>query len=113
MTAARPRFQLGELFFTWDSSKYETNVRRHGITFEEAATTWLDTRAIERVDEEHSEAEDRWLRIGMRSRAALLVIWSAERERGSAVTIRLIGARKATPRERKLYERQKKRPQHR
>jgi uncharacterized DUF497 family protein len=95
---------MGELTFTWDPAKASANVDKHGITFEEAATTWLDPLAIERTDEEHSAAEDRWIRIGASLRGALLVVWSTERRARRVALIRIIGARRASRRERKLYE---------
>jgi len=99
------RFRLGELRFTWDPAKATTNVEKHGITFEEAATTWLDPLAIETPDEVRSDGEDRWLRIGSSLREALLVVWSAERRtRKHGTLIRIIGARRATRRERTLHE---------
>jgi hypothetical protein len=99
-------FPLGDLEFDWDPEKAEANARKHGITFEEAATTWLDPFAIERPDPEHSVDEGRWLRIAASLRGALLVAWSAETERkdGGRVVIRIIGARRATAREHDLYE---------
>jgi len=100
------RFRLGHLSFAWDPAKAEANVRSHGITFEEAATTWLDPVAIERLDEEHSDAEDRWLRIGASLRGALLVVWSTEREAAGRTVIRIIGARRTNGRERTLYAQQ-------
>ena len=84
------------------------NVRNHGITFEEAATTWMDSFAIEVFDEEHSDHENRWLRIGMSLRGALLVTWSAERSSKTSVVIRIIGARRVTKREQRLYGKKKK-----
>ena len=101
---APPRYRLGELLFTWDAAKAIANVDKHGITFEEAATTWLDPLAIERVDDVHSDDEDRWLRIGTSLRGALLVVWSTERQAQKRPLIRIIGARRATRRERRLYE---------
>ena len=97
------RFRLGHLSFAWDQAKAEANVRTHGITFEEAATTWLDSLAIEGFDQEHSDAEDRWLRIGSSLRGALLVVWSTEREGTDRMVIRIIGARRTNGRERALY----------
>ena len=47
------RYRLGPLTFVWDAAKAESNIRTHSVAFEEAATTWLDPRAIERFDEEH------------------------------------------------------------
>ena len=103
------RLRIGSLSFAWDPAKAESNVRTHGITFEEAATTWLDPLAIERFDEEHSPPEDRWLRIGASLRGALLVVWSTERQAGQETVIRIIGARRTIRRERDLYDRQGKR----
>ena len=57
-------FELGDLTFVWDPEKHRTNVEKHGITFEEAATTWLDPLAIETFDEDCPSNEDRWFRIG-------------------------------------------------
>jgi uncharacterized protein len=98
------RFRLDDLSFTWDPAKAAANVTKHGISFEEAATTWLDRNAIERFDEAHSAAEERWLRIAYSLRGALLVAWSTERARSSGVVIRIIGARRAHRRERELCE---------
>ncbi len=98
------RFQLGELEFTWDPIKYAANVREHAVTFEDAATTWLDPHAVERLDEGHSGRETRWLRIGTSLRGQLLVVWSTERETGSRNIIRIIGARRANRGERHRHE---------
>jgi len=108
--AAVVRLRFGRLSFAWDPVKAEDNIRKHAIAFEEAATTWLDPLAIERFDEEHSAAEDRWFRIGSSLRGAMLVVWSTERESEREVTIRIIGARRATRRERRLYENKRKTP---
>ena len=97
-------FQLGDRRFTWDPAKSRSNAQRHGITFEEAATTWLYLDTIERFDEEHSENEGRWLRIGQSLRGALLVTWSTIRLRDGEEVIRLICSRRAVVSERKLYE---------
>lgn len=100
------QFRLGDLEFTWDPEKHRTNVEKHGIAFEEAATTWLDLFAIERFDKEHSKDEDRWLRIGSSLRGTLLVVWSTER-RARRKLIRLIGARRANRKEHRLYGKEK------
>ncbi len=97
-------YQLGDLKFTWDPGKHRRNVLKHGVTFEEAATTWLDPDALEKFDEAHSAHEDRWLRIGFSLRGALLVTWSVVRVREGQEAIRIIGARRATRNEWRLYE---------
>jgi uncharacterized protein len=104
MVAADAHFLLGDLAFAWDVEKARSNVERHGVSFEEAATTWLDPVAIERRDEGHSTEEERWLRIGSSLRGALLVVWSTERGAQRRPVIRIIGARRATRKERELHE---------
>jgi uncharacterized DUF497 family protein len=98
------RFLLADLEFAWDPEKARSNAERHGVSFEEAATTWLDPLAIERRDEAHSAVEERWLRIGTSLRGALLVVWSTERGRERRTVIRIIGARRANRKERELHE---------
>jgi uncharacterized DUF497 family protein len=100
----RVSFRLGELEFIWDVGKSMANVEKHGVTFEEAATTWLDPFSIERFDARNSDDEDRWIRIGVSLRGTLLVSWSAERTASTTTLVRIIGARRATRRERRLYE---------
>ena len=53
--------------FVWDSTKAETNVRKHGISFEEASTVFFDENALEIFDPDHSENEDRFLLLGLSS----------------------------------------------
>jgi len=88
--------------FEWDESKNRTNYRKHAVWFEEAQTVWADSRSIEFFDPEHSEEEDRCLRIGYSTGERLLLIVFCERESGGV--IRLISARKATAKEAKTYE---------
>jgi hypothetical protein len=102
--ALEVQYQLGDLKFSWDTEKYRRNVQKHGITFEEAATTWLDRNAIEEFDQAHSTREDRWFRIGLSLRGALLVTWSAVLIRKGEEVIRIIGARRVTTAEQLLYE---------
>jgi hypothetical protein len=110
--ASTVRLRLGELSFTWDARKAESNIDKHGITFEEAASTWLDPFAIERPDDTHSEDEDRWLRIGSSVRGALLVVWSTERLSRGRTLVRIIGARRVNRKERTLYEEANEDQQH-
>lgn len=102
----RSRFRLGDLLFSWDPAKAVANAHKHGITFEEAVTTWFDPHAIEHLDEKHSDVDDRWLRIGSTLRGALLVVWSTEREMARQTVIRIIGARRVNRQEREFYENQ-------
>ncbi len=90
-----------ELIFEWDEDKAQENLQKHGIAFEEAKTVFNDPFLITFFDDEHSDAEDRYISIGVASnRKVLLVVHT---ERGKFV-IRLISCRKATLSERRVYE---------
>ncbi|MEK7672037.1 MAG: BrnT family toxin [Bacteroidota bacterium] len=86
--------------YVWDPEKAAGNLRKHGVSFEEAATVFDDTLSQMFYDEEHSYGEARFITMGMSSLGRLLVIGHAER----ADTIRIITARFATRKERKSYE---------
>lgn len=85
------------LRFEWDETKAERNLKKHGIPFETAAKVFLDENRIEIYDEAHSMDEDRYITIGMAG-DILFVVYT---ERNPS--IRLISARLATERERRLY----------
>jgi uncharacterized DUF497 family protein len=86
--------------FDWDPHKALHNLRKHGVTFQEAATIFADIFAITYPDPDHSRDEDRFITIGLSKQNRLLIIAHAERE---GLT-RLISAREVTRTERKLYE---------
>lgn len=86
--------------FEWDSLKAAANLRKHGISFNEAATVFDDPLAITYPDPDHPEFEKRQVTFGESATHRLLVISQVERS-GS---IRIISARKATRKERKIYE---------
>ncbi len=88
------------LIFEWDERKAKQNIRKHGVSFEEAATVFGDQFSITIYDPLHSEDEDRFVILGMSSKNRLLVV--VHTERGDK--IRIISARKATKKERKQYE---------
>jgi len=88
------------LTFEWDSMKAGENLRRHGISFEEASTAFQDPLSRTIHDPDHSDEEDRFLLLGQTDRGRLVVV--SHTERGSR--IRLINARIAERRERKTYE---------
>jgi uncharacterized DUF497 family protein len=88
--------------FEWNENKNRSNFRKHGIWFEEAQTVWSDAASIEFYDPEHSSNEDRFIRIGHSTGSRLLLVVFCERSEGS--TIRMISARRATPGERREYE---------
>ena len=88
--------------FEWNQAKATANLKKHGISFEEAKSVFYDECAIQFYDESHSELEeDRFLLLGLsHSLNVLLVCYS---ERDSDDVIRIISARKATKNERKHY----------
>ncbi len=88
------------LRFEWDELKGSENEARHGVSFPEAATVLADPLSITIPNPQHSHGEDRFLTVGLSYRRRLLVVWHADR----AEVIRIIGARAATPRERRDYE---------
>jgi uncharacterized DUF497 family protein len=98
------KIQIDGLKFSWDENKAHANERKHGVTFEEAASCWLDPFKRETDDPLHSINEPRQLLIGVSKFNRLLVCWFTERNLSQEEIIRLIGARKASPNERKEYE---------
>jgi uncharacterized protein len=92
---------MDAISFAWDEAKAEDNIRKHGVSFEEASTAFADANARLKHDPEHSQKEDRFILLGFSARLRLLVVCPAYRE-GEHV-IRLISARKATRNERMQY----------
>ena len=89
--------------FQWDESKNETNLRKHGISFETAALVFEDTNRLEFV-ERIEEGQERWHAIGsVRGSFLFLTVAHTYTEDGDEVVVRIISARRATRRERKLY----------
>jgi len=86
--------------FEWDPSKAGANRRKHRVSFEEAASVFLDPRARSLYDEAHTQEEDRWITLGISSVGRLLVVCHTFRKVDKATcTIRIISCRKATTRE--------------
>jgi uncharacterized DUF497 family protein len=88
------------LLFEWDPKKARSNLRRHGVSFDEASTAFQDTTSITIADPLHSEDEERFVLLGYSHRARLLVV--VHTERGDR--IRIISARPGTKRETSRYE---------
>ena len=88
------------LQFEWNSKKAQSNKKMHGITFEEASTTFGDPLSITIHDPTHSTGEDRFIAVGTSVNGKLIVVVHTDRDD----TIRIISARKATRNERKQYE---------
>ena len=94
---------MNTIDFEWDNKKSKINIKKHGITFEEAVSVFYDDKAIEFYDEEHSEWEDRFLMLGLSDKLNLLLVCHCHREPKGR--IRIISARKATKNESQNYER--------
>jgi len=60
--------------FVWDSEKAKANVKKHGVTFEEARTVFYDEQAVLFYDEPHSDEDDRFLLLGLSAHARLLLV---------------------------------------
>jgi len=86
--------------FEWSARKAEANLRKHGVSFDEAATVFADSLALTFDDPDHPANELRYLTFGVSDREHFLVV--AHTPRGD--TIRIISARGMTPRERGQYE---------
>ena len=92
---------MSTLRFEWDERKAAANAKKHGVSFEEAKSVFVDERAKLIDDPDHSEDEDRFVLLGLSSSLRLLLVCHCYREEGNA--IRIISARKATSRESKSY----------
>ncbi|HEV8640808.1 MAG TPA: BrnT family toxin [Methylomirabilota bacterium] len=88
------------MHFTWDPAKAAANLKKHRVSFPEAATVLEDPLSTTFPDESHSTGERRFVTIGASTRGRLLVVAHAERDD----TIRIVSARRATRRERAFYE---------
>ena len=89
--------------FTWDPDKNEINIKKHGVSFDEAETVFEDERAVTIYDEDHSADEERFRIIGMSRKLRELTVCYCSRN-GDEIT-RIISARRATKNESELYER--------
>jgi hypothetical protein len=86
--------------FEWDPNKAEINLRKHGISFQEATTVFGDPLSISVPDPDHSVYEDRYIIVGLSTTGRLLIVSYTER----GEHIRIITARLLTPQEKKDYE---------
>jgi uncharacterized protein len=91
--------------FQWDPAKAQSNVRKHGVSFDQAAKVFLDELALTVYDEANSHNEERWFTLGFDAGGSLLAVAHTYEITGlTNIRIRLISARKATRRERFAYE---------
>ena len=90
--------------FEWDPRKAKQNLKRHGVSFDEAVTAFYDPLSATFDDPDRSVEEQRYVTIGFSSKDRLLVVAHAERGKNT----RIISARTATAHERKKHEREGK-----
>jgi len=88
------------LDFEWDKRKAAANLRKHTVTFDEAATVFKDIHAATISDPDHCEIEDRYITVGVSRMARILVVIHTDR----GDVCRIISARLATAQERNQYE---------
>ena len=90
--------------FEWEPNKARLNRRKHGVTFEQAATVFRDPRAVSVFDDAHSGKEDRWITMGLSAAGGVLVVHHTFEDRdGTTVRIRVFSSRKATTKEADQY----------
>ena len=94
-------YEYNELLFDWDENKNQINIKKHKISFEEAASVFSDLDAVIVPDTEHSYGEERFIIIGFSRSDRLLTVCHCERDDGKIM--RIISARKAIDKEKKLY----------
>jgi uncharacterized protein len=88
------------MLFEWDPIKAAENLRKHGVSFEEASSIFFDTLSATGRDPDHGLGESRFVTFGLSSQGRLLAVSHTERRN----RLRIITAREATRAERKLYE---------
>ena len=89
--------------FEWDARKAAANRRKHGVSFDEAATVFADPDALDGPDLDHSQHEARSLRLGKSLAGRVLILAYTTRRSSDAETIRIISARRASRNEREAY----------
>lgn len=92
---------MNTLKFEWDERKANANLKKHGVSFDEARTVFFDERAKLIDDPEHSDDEERFILLRLSSALRAMVVCHCYRSSGNV--IRIISARKATTSESKFY----------
>jgi uncharacterized protein len=89
--------------FTWDPEKARRNLAKHGVSFDLATRVWDDPLHVVLPDRV-ADGEQRWHAVGLVGAVAILLVVHAYPDPAEADGVRIIGARKATPHERRRYE---------
>ncbi len=91
--------------FEWDAQKNQSNIKKHGIGFDEACYVFSDPYSLSQYDKEHSVDEDRWVLLGKSSGKIVVTVVHTFRTKEGVEYVRIISARKATKSEQKVYDR--------
>ena len=94
---------MKDISFEWGESKNKTNIQKHGVSFEEAKSVFYDEFALLIADPDHSDAEDRFVLLGLSAKLRLLLVCHCFEV--DAGLIRIVSSRKANQREASLYQR--------
>ena len=94
---------MKDICFEWNEAKSKANIRKHGISFEEAKSVFFDEYALLIADPDHSETEDRFVLLGLSARLRLLLVCHCFEVDDNL--IRVISCRKANRKEMSLYQR--------
>lgn len=86
--------------FEWDNQKAASNLKKHGVSFDEAVSVFADAQALTFADTDHFESEDRSRTYGISNKGRLLVVVHTERRN----SVRIISARKAARYEKSIYD---------
>lgn len=95
---------MKQLEFEWDKKKEKANVKKHGVSFDEARSAFFDENAIQFYDPDHSDEEDRFILLGLSLKPQVLVVCHCFRE--SETVVRIISAREADKDEELVYWKQ-------
>lgn len=88
--------------FSWDQAKAKSNLKKHGISFEEAQSVFYDDLAVQFYDDDSSD-EERFLLLGMSNESRILMVVHCE-QGDDGEELRIISARKATKNEQQYYQ---------
>ena len=90
--------------FEWNEEKSISNLKKHGVSFEEAKEVFEDPFHIAKLDHRFDYFEERWITLGKSKEDKILVIANIFFDENGEEIIRIISARKANQKERKFYE---------
>jgi len=90
--------------FEWSEEKNRLNIKKHGISFEEAKEVFLDPLHISKLDHRFDYFEERWITVGATREDKILVVANIFFNENGEEIIRIISARKANQKERRFYE---------